>query len=51
MNNPNNRTTDDNTTPSSNGQHGFAELEKRLLAGFEVMIQKEIKPLKMTSTE
>ena len=46
MNNPNNKNTADNTTPSSLGQHGFAELEKRLLAGFEVMIQREIKPLK-----
>ena len=46
MNNPNNKTTADNTTPSSLGQHGFAELEKRLLAGFEVMIQREIEPLK-----
>ena len=32
--------------PSTTETHGFAELEKRLLAGFESMIQKEIEPLK-----
>ena len=46
MNTLENRTTTNNTTSSSLGQNGFAELEKRLLAGFESMIQKEIEPLK-----
>ena len=46
MNTPENRTTTNNTNLSSQEENGFAELEKRLLAGFEFMIQKEIEPLK-----
>ena len=37
--------TNVNNPPSAEA-NGFAELEKRLLAGFESMIQKEIEPLK-----
>ena len=46
MNTSENKTTTSGTNSSSIEQNGFAELEKRLLAGFEFMIQKEIEPLK-----
>ena len=43
---PSNKTSANNNTTSSTGQNEFVELEKRLLAGFEFMKQKEIEPLK-----